>query len=160
MDSTARLKMVKYDPISAAILRGLHWLSVPFRIRYKLNSITSNCPAGRAPEYLIELCHIATPWLTFQPGATLGRRPRFSSWSLDIGRNDPGRSFSVSSPQLWNLLPADIRLLHNEHQRFRKRLKTHYMQQSMLRHWGSMSTVWTLLQLLLLLEVVLRSQYH
>ena len=42
--------------------------------------------------------------------------------------------FSVSSPQLWNLLPADIRLLHNEHQLFRKRLKTHYMQQSMLCH--------------------------
>ena len=64
-----------------------------------------------------------------------------------------GKSFSVSSPQLWNLLPVDIRLLHNDrhHQLFRKRLKTHYMQQSMLCHWGSMSTVWTLLLLLLLL---------
>ena len=28
-------------------------------------------------------------------------------------------------------------------------LKTHYMQQSVLRHWGSMSPVWTLLLLLL-----------
>ena len=62
-------------------------------------------------------------------------------------RKEPyGRGgFSVSSPQLCNLFPANIRLLHNEHQLSRKRLKTHYMQQSMLRHWGSMSTVWSLL---------------
>ena len=42
------------------------------------------------------------------------------------------RGFSVSSPQLWNSLPTVIRLLYNENQLFRKRLKTHYMQQSML----------------------------
>ena len=49
-----------------------------------------------------------------------------------------GRGFSVSSPQLWNLLPADIRLLHNEHQLFQRRLKTHNMQQSpyaTIRHY-------------------------
>ena len=59
LNSAARLilRIRKYDPISAAIRRDLHWLPIPFRIRYKLNSITSNCLAGRAPEYLIELCH-------------------------------------------------------------------------------------------------------
>ena len=44
------------------------------------------------------------------------------------------RGFSVSSPQLWNLLPVDIRLHHGEHQLFRRRLKTYYMQQSLLHH--------------------------
>ena len=44
------------------------------------------------------------------------------------------RGFSVSSPQLWNLLPVDIRLHHDEYQLFRRRLKTHYMQQSLLPH--------------------------
>ena len=49
----------QYDPISAAIRRDIYWLPVPFRIRYKLlNSITSNCLAGRAPESLIKLCHL------------------------------------------------------------------------------------------------------
>ena len=43
-------------------------------------------------------------------------------------------SMLISSPQLWNLLPADIRLLYKEPQLFRKRLKTHYMQQSILHH--------------------------
>ena len=50
------LRIGKYDPISAAIRYDLHWLPIPFRIRYKLNSIPSNCLAGRALEYLIELC--------------------------------------------------------------------------------------------------------
>ena len=42
LNSAARLilRIGKYDPISAAIRRDLHWLPVPFRIRYKLNSIT------------------------------------------------------------------------------------------------------------------------
>ena len=141
------LRIGKYDPISAAIRQDLHWLPVPFRIRYKLNSITSNCLAGRAPEYLIELCHAVND--------IPARRNLRSSYRVQLlvpryrKERSGKRGFSVSSPQLWNLLPADIRLLHNDHQLFRKRLKTHYMQQSMLCHWGSMSTVWTLLLLLL-----------
>ena len=59
LNSAARLilRIGKYDPISAAIRRDLHWLPIQYRIQFKLNSITSNCLAGRAPEYLIELCH-------------------------------------------------------------------------------------------------------
>ena len=59
LNSAARLILTigKYDPISAAIRRDLHWLPIQYRIQYKINSITSNCLAGRAPEYLIELCH-------------------------------------------------------------------------------------------------------
>ena len=134
LNSAARLilRIGKYDPISAAIRRDLHWLPVPFCIRYKLNSITSNCLAGRAPEYLIELCHSVTD--------IPARRNLRSSSRVQLlvpryrKERSGKRGFSVSSPQLWNLLPADIRLLHNDHQLFRKRLKTHYMQQSMLCH--------------------------
>ena len=139
------LRIGKYDPISVAIRRDLHWLPVPFRIRNKLNSITSNCLAGRAPEYLIQLCHSVND-------IPARRNLQLSSQVQRYRKERSGRrGFSISSPQLWNLLPADIRLLHNEHQLFRTRLKTHYMQQSMLHHWGSMSTVWSLLLLLLLL---------
>ena len=149
LNSAARLilRIRKYDPISAAIRRDLHWLPVPFSIRYKLNSITSNCLAGRAPEYLIELCHSVTD--------IPARRNLRSSSQVQLlvpryrKEQSVKRGFSVSSPQLRNLLPADIRLLHNENQLYQKRLKTHYMQQSMWCHWGSMSTVWTLLLLLL-----------
>ena len=103
-------------------------------------------------EYLIELCHSAT-----DIPARCNLRSS-SQVQLLVPRYRKQRSgkrgSSVSSPQLWNLLPADIRFLNNEHQLFRKRLKTHYMQQSMLCHWGSMSTAWTLLLLLSMVKVV------
>ena len=139
------LKIGKYDPISSAIRRDLHWLPIRFRVHFKLNSITSNCLAGRAPEYLSELCHsmndIPARCNLQSSSQVQFLVPRFrKEWS---GR----RGFSVSSPQLWDLLPVDIRLHHGEHQLFRRRLKTYYMQQSLLHHWGSMSPVRTLLLL-------------
>ena len=75
-----------------------HWLLVPFRIRYKLNSITSNCLAGRAPEYLIKLCHSVTD--------IPARRNLRSSSQVQLlvpryRKEQSGeRGFSVSSPQL------------------------------------------------------------
>ena len=58
LNSSARLilKLGKYDPISAAIRRDLHWLPIQARIRFKMNVITRNCLVGQAPEYLTELC--------------------------------------------------------------------------------------------------------
>ena len=126
------LRIGKYDPISAAIRRDLHWLPIQYRIQFKLNSITSNCLAGRAPEYLIMLCHSVNDiparcnlWSSSQVQLLV---PRY--WKERSGH----RGVSVSAPQPWNLLPANIRLLHNECQPFKKGLKTHYMQQSMLHH--------------------------
>ena len=135
LNSAARLilRIGKYDPISAAVRRDLHWLPVPFRIRYELNSITSNCLTDRAPEYLIELCHSVND--------IPARRnlPSSSRVQLLVHQNRKERSwkrgFSVSSPQLWNSLPADIRLLHTTINFSGKDSKlTTYMQQSMLCH--------------------------
>ena len=106
LNSAARLilRIGKYDPISAAIRRDLHWLPIQFRIQYKLNSITSNCLAGRAPEYLIELCHSVND-------IPARRNLRSSSQAqLLVPRYRKERSgrrgFNVSAPQLWNLLPS------------------------------------------------------
>ena len=134
LNSAARLilRIGKYDPISAAIWRDLHWLLVPFRIQYKFNSITRNCLAGRAPEYLIELCHSVND---IPARRNLRSLSQVQLLVPQYRKERSGRrGFSVSSPQLWNSLPTVIRLLHNEIQLFRKRLKTHYMQQSMLCH--------------------------
>ena len=48
LNSSARLilKLGKYDPISAAIRRDLHWLPIQARIRFKMNVITRNCLVG------------------------------------------------------------------------------------------------------------------
>ena len=107
---------------------------------YKLNSITRNCLVGRAPEWSSS----ATPWMTSQ----FGHRLRLNSWFLGIGRSDPVEKVSPSPPHSCGIYFLPTSVLHNEYQLFRKRLKTHYMQQSVLRHWGSMSPVGTLLPLL------------
>ena len=148
LNSSARLilKIGKYDPISTAVRRDLHWLPIQARIQLKLNVITRNFLVGQAPAYLTELCHSINeiPARRNLQSATQVQLlvPRFRK------ERSGRRGFSISSPQLWNLLPADIRLLYKEPQLFRKRLKTHYMQQSILHHWGSMSPVRHLLLLL------------
>ena len=134
LNSSARLilKIRKYDPISTAFRRNLHWLPIQARIQFKLNVITRNCLVGQAPIYLTELCHSINeiPARRNLRSATQVQLlvPRFRK------ERSGRRGFSISSPQLWNLLPADIRLLYKEPQLFRKRLKTHYMQQSILHH--------------------------
>ena len=135
--------------VSTAVRRDLHWLPIQARIQFKLNIITRNCLVGQAPAYLTELCHFINeiPARRNLRSATQVQLlvPRFRK------ERSGRRGFSISSPQLWNLLPTDIRLLYKEPQLFRRRLKTHYMQQSISHHWGSMSPVRHLLLLLLLL---------
>ena len=141
------LKIGKYDPISAAIIRNLYWLSIQARIRFKMNVITRNCLAGQAPEYLTELCR---PINEVPARRNLRSAAQVQLLVLRFHKERSGwRGFAISSPQLCNLLPVDIRLLYGEPHLFRKRLKTHFMQQP-IRHWGSMSPVRHLLLLLLL----------
>ena len=120
-----KFKFIKYNYNSSNMLVSVFCKSL-------LNSIRSNCLAGRAPEYLTELCHSVND--------IPARRNLRSSSQVQLlvprfrKERSGRRGFSVSSPQLWNLLPVDIRLHHNEHQLLRRRLKTHYMQQSLLHH--------------------------
>ena len=148
LNSSARLirKIRKYDPISTAVRRDLHWLPIQARIQFKLNVITRNCLVGQAPSYLTELCH----FINEIPARRNLRSATQVQLLVPCFRKERSgrRGFSISSPQLWNRLPADIRLLYKEPQLFRKRLKTHYMQQSILHHWWSMSPVRHLLLLL------------
>ena len=128
---------------------GVTFTGFRFRIAFDTSSTPSRATAWLAVhhQYLIEPCLSVTDiparfsLSVIVPGSAPG--PMMSEG------HDPGhRAFYISSPQLWNLLPAGIRL-HPERPACQdRRLKTHYMQQSMLCHWGSMSTVWTVLLLL------------
>ena len=154
LNSAARLIPIirKYDPISTADRRDLHWLPIQARIKFKLNVITRNYLVGQAPAYLAELCHSINEIPT--------RRNLRSATQVQLlvpryrKERSGRRGFSISSPQLWNKLPADIRHLYREPQLFRKRLKTHYMQQSIFHHCGSMSPVRHLLLLLLVKLII------
>ena len=99
--------------------------------------------------------HPTSPQWRFYDGANGGLAPSVQSQAPPVSNPTPPpwtppslgyhKILGLSPSSLTSLKPPLF--LHNEHQLFRKRLKTHYMQQSMLRHWGSMSTVWSLLLL-------------
>ena len=70
--------------------------------RFRFVFDTSSTPSRATAWLAVHRCtwsSYATPWLTFQQGAsraTFSCCPRFSSWSLDIGRSDPGKEISLS----------------------------------------------------------------
>ena len=100
------LKIGKYDPISTAVRRDLHWLPIKARSQFKLHVITRNCLASQAPAYLTELCRSINE--------IPARRDLRSATQIHLlvlrfcKERSCRRGFSISSPQLWNLLPADI----------------------------------------------------
>ena len=86
-----------------------------------------------------------------RPGATFDRQHKFNSWSLVSVRS---ALVVVVSPSHHRNCGIYFQLTFDSYTRshnFSERLKTHYMQQSILHHWGSMSPMRHLLLLLLLL---------
>ena len=131
LNSSARLilKIWKYDPISTAVRRDLHWLPIQARIQFKLNVITRNCLVGQAPAYLIELCRSIN-----KIPATYVRQHKSSSWSLVSVRSP---LVVVASPSHHRNCGTYFQLTFDSCTRshnFSERLKTHCMQQSILHH--------------------------
>ena len=85
------------------ITRDLHWLPIRQRIVYKLSSIVYKCLYGAAPSYLMNLCiPVATNTgrrylCSATHGDLLVPRTRTVTYRL--------RTFAVSSPTIWNMLP-------------------------------------------------------
>ena len=106
LNSSARLilKTWKYDPISTAVRRDLHWLPIQARIQFKLNVIRRNCHLGQAPAYSNELCRSINeiPARCNLRSATQVQLlvPRFRE------ERSGRRGFSISSPQLWSVEPT------------------------------------------------------
>ena len=96
----------KYDHITP-VLRGLHWLPVRQRVVYRTVMTVYKCLHGLAPPYLSVLC---------RPVSTVSGRQQLrtaASGTLAVPRTKTaigGRSFSVIGPNIWNSLPAELRL--------------------------------------------------
>ena len=119
----------KYDHITP-LLRDLHWLRVPERVKFKLCVLMHHCLTGVAPRYLTEL---AVP----VPGVpSTARRRLHSVLSADLvmpftRRSTIGdRSFTVAGPRAWNSLPSDIRTSTSSFNTFKKHLKSYLFQLS------------------------------
>ena len=103
----------------------LHWLPVEFRVDFKIALLTFKCLYGLAPLYLSNLIE----W--YKPG-----RPNMRSadkFLLKVKKTKfvtlGERSFSFSSPKVWNELPMYIRC-ETKIDVFKTKLKTFYFKKA------------------------------
>ena len=102
-------------------MKALHWLPVPYRIKFKLCVLMHAVVIGTSPIYIKDLL---TPTKDIAGRSHLRSAaagdfsvPRFR---LEFGR----RAFSVAEPMEWNALPAELRTI-KDRLIFKRALKTH-----------------------------------
>ena len=112
----------KFDHISP-VLQSLHWLPVPFRIKFKILITTYKALHGLAPGYISDLIHQYTPARTLRSSSDIQLTvPKTKLVSCG------DRAFRSAAPRLWNSLPNDIKLAPSLDV-FKRKLKTHFFVQ-------------------------------
>ena len=114
----------KFESVSAYIRNELHWLRMPERVLFKLALLVRDSLADEVPGYLRE---------RLQQVSEVTYRSRLRSsdnGDLVIPKHRSSRfgkrRFSVSSAQIWNALPIDLKRFSGMDRRmFKKRLKNH-----------------------------------
>ena len=100
--------------------KGLHWLPIPARIRYKIITTTWKTLNDMAPRYLKQLIKPKSSSLNLRSNdANLALIP-----NTRINNNWGTRALCMSGPTLWNQLPPEIRRV-KEYTTFKKHLKTY-----------------------------------
>ena len=117
-------KTRKFDHITP-VLRQLHWLPVRKRIVYKLAVMVYKCLHGLAPPYLAAYCVPVT--------SVASRRQLRSAQSGCLAvtgtRTTLGRTnFAVAGANIWNNLPADLRLQSQSLLTFGQKLKQYLFE--------------------------------
>ena len=119
-NSAARLvnQCPRFCHITQSSPEDLHWLPVSFRIEFKIMLITSKVLHDRAPIYIQEFLQLYTPSRNLRSS---NRNKLFKPY---FNLNSYGkRAFSVAAPELWNILPEDIKSA-NSIDDFKRKLKT------------------------------------
>ena len=115
----------KYCHITS-LLKSLHWLKVRERITYKVISLTYKSITASNPNCLSELLAVQEPGSTRSSKLVTLQRPAIPSRSK-LGN----RCFRHAVPQIWNSMPAHIRIPNTSSQpalsrdQFHKQLKTY-----------------------------------
>ena len=90
----------------SSIMKSLHWLSIAYRIYFKLSVLMHGIHNGTSPSYLTDT---TTP-ISSLPGHCQLRSAMTTEYDIPRTRTNFGdRAFSVAGPREWNALPADIR---------------------------------------------------
>ena len=111
------LRMLRTEH-TTPLLRMLHWLPIPSRIAYKIDSLCHTTLTTAYPKYLSELLNVYTP-----------ARPLLSSLepnilSVAVARTSYGQqAFAYQGPINWNRVSGGIRTVE-EKETLKKHLKT------------------------------------
>ena len=100
------------------ILKGLHWLPVKERIKFKILMLTWKIVNGFSPSYLRQLISDYVPSRNLRSSGTGMLTTRRVKCSFGE------KAFAVNAPLLWNALPSNIRNAGSLHS-FKRGLKTH-----------------------------------
>lgn len=118
------LRWSKWDSITEC-LRELHWLTIKYKIEYKILTLTHKCLNKTGPKYLQDL-------ISFRQQGWQGlRSSRVTNLLLRPAtkcKTFTERSFSVVAPVLWNALPDSMWSM--DPLTFRKALNTHLFRQA------------------------------
>ena len=101
------------------VLRKLHWLPVEKRLLYKVLLYTYKALHGLSPSYV---CDLIVPYKPTRSLRSEKKSMLHVPKTRTVGYGD--RSFSKSSPVLWNELPETIKC-SGSIEIFKRRLKTH-----------------------------------
>ena len=101
--------------------KDIHWLSIEFRIKCKINLLTFKCLNSLAPIYLQELPPPYEPKRALR-SADKGYLKENKTVSAD-------RAFCNTAPVLWNKLPEDVGT-KDTLQSFKSALKTFLFQEA------------------------------
>ena len=111
----------KYQSIMP-YLKKLHFLPVKFRIDFKIALLVFKCLNNIAPSYLrelISLSQVNNYSVRLDEDFYILKIPKAPNLSSTSG------AFSYAAPNVWNILPYDIRCL-TDIDRFKKSLKSHF----------------------------------
>ena len=116
------------------LLRDLHWLPVPQRIRFRLCFLTYRCLNGTTPSYLTDsICQV---YLTVTPAADFDNSKLFRPFNDRPWTTE--HSMFQAVPRPWNSLPSAVRVALYLFT-FWQELKTFFHHSSFVDHWLSPS---------------------
>ena len=101
------------------LLRMFHWLPIPSRIDYKIDSLCHTALTTAYLKYLSELLNVYTPARPLRSSLD----PNILNIAAARTKSYGQRAFSYQGPINWNRVPCSIRTVE-EKETFKKHLKT------------------------------------
>ena len=124
------------------LLIDLHWLTVKYRIEYKILLFTFKGIHNMAPKYICDMFSVNARQycnrgrtivhdINFVNGKVQGEIKHTNVLSLNVPKfkTFSRRSLRVAGPRLWNKLPASLRLV-DDIDVFKRQLKTHLFKKA------------------------------